>query len=137
MLSNRAVIPETAKIVPVVKIVQTPEVAYLAKNIQEARGVGAHWWDIANQLGVSGPDGNPSPGLAKRIADGYEPRKPETRTRLGLPPICPECHQKLPKPARVVKFDPAQMDAVIAFLRAREKPLPRIYARGGNIAKGE
>ena len=60
------------------------------------------------------------------------------RTALNVPPVCPKCEQPLPKPprpARVVKFDPAQMDAVIAFLRAHEKPLPRVYARGGKLVK--
>jgi hypothetical protein len=81
-------------------------------------------------------DGSPDPGMACQIVDrNYEPKLLTTRTRLGLPPICPECHQKLPKPARVVKFDPAQMDAVVAFLREREKLLPRIYARGGKLVK--
>ena len=50
----------------------------------------------------------------------------------------PKCEQPLPKPpkpARVVKFDPEQMDAVITFLRAHERPLPRIYARGGKLVK--
>ena len=47
----------------------------------------------------------------------------------------PNYHPKPPKPARVVKFDPAQMDAVITFLRAHERPLPRVYARGGKLVK--
>ena len=132
-------IPETAKIAPMGKIAQTPEVAKLAEHGHYLRFHDKmFWYDIADELGIVKGNGMPDTGLTYRIVmDGYEPKKPETRTRLGLPPVCPECHQKLPKPARVVKFDPAQMDAVIAFLRSRERPLPRVYARGGKLNKGE
>ena len=118
--------------------VQNPDTARLAENLRSQHVLLKSWPKASIACRVLTPDGRPNPKLAQMIAtDGYEPRLIETRTRLGLPPICPECHQKLPKPARVVKFDPVQMDAVIAFLRSRERPLPRVYARGGKLNKGE
>jgi hypothetical protein len=95
-----------------------------------------HWDEIAVELGILKENGEPDTGMTyKIVVDGYEPKKVETRTRLGLPPVCPECHQRLPRPPRVVKFDPVQMEAVIAFLREREKPTIRVYARGGKLVK--
>jgi hypothetical protein len=41
--------------------------------------------EIAIRFGINDPYGNPSKGLVKLLLDGYEPRTPETRTRLGLP----------------------------------------------------
>ena len=48
------------------------------------------WEKVGTKYGVSG-------GMAFRVAvHGYEPRKPETRRKLGLPiympaPVCPKC----------------------------------------------
>jgi hypothetical protein len=76
--------------------------------------------------------------IERIIKDGKFPVGLLKRMALNIPPVCPKCEQLLPKPpkpARVVKFDPAQMDAVITFLRAHERPLPRVYARGGKLVK--
>jgi hypothetical protein len=97
------------------------------------------WREVARELCILKDNGEPDTGLAYKIVmEGYEPKTLKTRTRLGWPPVCPTCYQPLPKPprpARVVRFDPAQMDAVITFLRAHERPLPRVYARGGKLVK--
>ena len=42
-------------------------------------------------------DGQPDKGMAFRIADGYEPRRVDTRRRLGLSDRCPSCHQRTPR----------------------------------------
>ena len=97
------------------------------------------WREIAKELRILKDNGDPDTGLAYKIViEGYEPKTPKTRTRLRWPPVCPTCYQPLPKPpkpARVVKFNQAQMDAAIAFLQSREKPLRRVYGRGGKIAR--
>jgi hypothetical protein len=78
--------------------------------------------------------------IERILKDGKFPVGLKKRTALNVPPVCPKCEQPLPKPhrpARVVKFDPAQMDAVITFMRVHEKPLPRVFARGGKLNEGE
>jgi hypothetical protein len=103
---------------------------------REIREKGYTWDRIAEILGIYTANGFIDPGMAYRIViDGYEPKRPATRLRLGLPPICPTCYQHLPKPPRITRFDKAQMDAVIAFLREHEKPGPRVYARGGKLVR--
>ena len=42
--------------------------------------------EVARKFGIINPSGRPSRGLAKQIIQGYEPRRPQTRTRIGLPP---------------------------------------------------
>ena len=113
--------------------------ARLAENLRDSYVLLGSWPKASRACKVLTPGGKPNPGLAQMIAEkDYEPKLLATRMRLGLPPVCPECHQRLPKPprpARVVRFDPAQMDAVITFLREREKPTIRVYGRFGKPAK--
>ena len=45
---------------------------------------------VAEKFGIVDPHGQPSKGLVKMLLDGYEPIKPETRIRLGLPPELPK-----------------------------------------------
>jgi len=40
----------------------------------------------ARRYGITDPEGRPSKGLTRLLITGYEPRKPATRIRLGLPP---------------------------------------------------
>jgi hypothetical protein len=40
---------------------------------------------VALKFGIVDPTGHPSRGLALQIIQGYEPKRPTTRTRLGLP----------------------------------------------------
>jgi len=57
-----------------------------------------NWDDIASELGIYTKDGRINPGLAYRIVkQGYEPSRPETRKRLGLSPICPNCKHSVGK----------------------------------------
>lgn len=54
------------------------------------------WRETASHFGILAPDGYPSKGLAKQIVDGYEPKRPVTRVRIGLPPMIPkENHPKI------------------------------------------
>lgn len=39
----------------------------------------------AKKFGILDPEGHPSRQLTRLMISGYEPRKPETRRRLGLP----------------------------------------------------
>jgi hypothetical protein len=41
--------------------------------------------DVARKFGIHDPHGLPSRGLVKQIIEGYEPKRPTTRTRIGLP----------------------------------------------------
>lgn len=45
--------------------------------------------DTARRFQIFDPDGHPSKGLTRLLLNGYEPRRPETRTRLGLPAEIP------------------------------------------------
>lgn len=45
--------------------------------------------ETAEKFNILGPDGLPSKGLAEQIIKGYEPKKPETRIRIGLPAEIP------------------------------------------------
>jgi hypothetical protein len=41
--------------------------------------------DVARKYHVIDPHGRPSRGLVKQIIEGYEPKRPVTRVRIGLP----------------------------------------------------
>jgi hypothetical protein len=113
---------------------QNPDTALLAENLRSQHALLNSWPKASVVCNVLTPDNRPNPKLAQAIAEyDYEPKKTSTRTRLGLTPICPVCYQHLPKPPRVTKFDQGEMDAVIKFLRAHEKPLQRTYNRKGKI----
>jgi hypothetical protein len=43
------------------------------------------WTETARKFQITDPTGKPSRQLAQRIAVGYEPKKPDTRSRCGLP----------------------------------------------------
>lgn len=81
---------------------QSYEVAMRAAEGQILRQYGKHWEDVAKEIRIFGPSGDPSPGLAKKIVDqGYEPKTIETRTRCGFDPICPSCNRKIRKQKHV------------------------------------
>ena len=73
-------------------------VHHLAEKVRHKRSCGLSWPKIAKELKIFTPSGEPNPRLAQMIANGYEPKKPETRSRLGLPPICIICYRPIPKP---------------------------------------
>jgi hypothetical protein len=49
----------------------------------------------AIRYGITDPAGHPSHGLVTLLISGYEPRRPDTRIRLGLP-------AKIPAPRRSI-----------------------------------
>ena len=95
----------------------------LCLEIQNKYLGGYTWQNIAEDYGINR-------AMARLIALGYQPKN-KIRTILGLPPVCPVCYHRLPVPPRIIKFDPVQMEAVIAFLRSHEKPTIRVYTRRG------
>jgi hypothetical protein len=42
---------------------------------------------VARTFGITTPDGNPNPGMVKRLIDGYQPRRPDTLKRCGIFPV--------------------------------------------------
>jgi hypothetical protein len=54
------------------------------------------WSEVARKFKVVSPEGKPSKGLAKQIVEGYEPKRPCTRTRIGLPPKI-----RIPRPVTI------------------------------------
>lgn len=67
---------------------QSRPVAHLAHEIKKMRRFQPPllYRKICVALGIRKENGQPDPGLAKLIEQGYEPRKESTRARLGLPP---------------------------------------------------
>lgn len=53
--------------------------------------------ETALRFGILDPSGKPARSLVTLLLNGYEPRKPETRLRLGLP-----AEIKLPRPRRTI-----------------------------------
>lgn len=76
---------------------QTRETARKARILRELKALGATWEDAAAEVGIIKEDGSPNPGLAHKIAEGYEPKRPETRERLGLRAICFACMRGIRK----------------------------------------
>lgn len=73
---------------------QTKETARIARELRRLRKKRVTWEKAAEQVGIVKEDGSPDPGLAYRIAlEGYEPKKQETRDRLGLRKICLACQR--------------------------------------------
>lgn len=102
----------------------------LAADLLAQHEILKSWRKAAQACDVLLKSGKPDPGLAQRIAlHGYDPRRPETRSRLGLAPVCTNCGQKV-KPARIL---PGWVSQAADFLAEREDPRQgeRIYARGG------
>jgi hypothetical protein len=99
----------------------------------------ASWRKVAVACQVLTSDGRPDPSLAQRIATkGYDPRRPETRQRLGLLPVCITCGQKV----KYVRHVPAWLEEAVKHLQLLEAaagPKPdeyRVYARGGKRVYG-
>ena len=103
------------------------------------REKGKRWIDVCAALGIILEDGRPDPGLAKKIVDqDYEPKLMVTRVRLGLPPICIACGQKV----KYVRHVPAWLEEAVKNLRQLEAAAnvppeeKRVYARGGKRVIG-
>ena len=66
----------------------TRELVQLAQELREKHAELNSWPKASIACDVLTSDGRPDPALALRIATkSYEPRRQETRTRLGLAPI--------------------------------------------------
>lgn len=107
----------------------------LIQKGMKLRKKGRTWDSISIDLIILTEDGRPDPGLAKRIiADGYEPKRLETITRLGLPIVCPTCDRRMVK---FVRHVPAWLNEAVKnlqLLEAKANVPPeenRVYARGG------
>jgi hypothetical protein len=110
----------------------------LSRQLQEKHAKLASWRKVAIACKVLTTDGRPDPALAQRIATkGYEPRRSETRIRLGLPPICIACGQHVKR----VRHIPAWLEEAVQNLQRLEaaaeptKDQYRVYARGGKRVK--
>ena len=64
---------------------------------------------ICLRMGILKTNGEPDTGLASLIADGFQPTRRETRSRLGLPDVCPKCLRPYPKP-KEQRSTPLQRD---------------------------
>ena len=111
----------------------------LALELRENHAVLNSWPKASVACGVLTEDGRPDPGLAHRIAiHGYDPKREETRIRLGLPPICVTCGRKVKR----VRHVPAWLEEAVKNLQhleaAANVPLEekRVYARGGKRVIG-
>jgi len=106
----------------------------LAQELRENHAQTASWRKTAVACKVLTSDGRPDPGLAQRIATkGYEPRLVETRTRLGLPPICIQCGQRVKRVRHVPAWLPLAASG-LQDLERQAKPVleaDRVYSRAG------
>ena len=113
---------------------KTRELAQVAQELLNKHAELNSWRKAAKSCGVITAGGRPNPGLALRIATkGYDPKRQETRDRLGLPPICVTCGQKV----KYVRHIPSWLEEAVGNLlqlEAAANPPPeqtRVYARGG------
>lgn len=81
-----------------------PTVASLRRKIRalRAKTPQVSYRAICKELHIFKPDGSPDPGMAKLLRDGYEPKLPATRERLGIveADVCERCHRPLKKMVR-------------------------------------
>ena len=117
----------------------TRELVQLAQELREKHVLLNSWPKTSIACKVLTKDSRPDPALAQRIATkGYDPKRPETRQRLGLPPTCIACGQKVKR----VRHVPAWLAEAVRNLRQLEAAanLPpdeyRVYARGGKRVRG-
>lgn len=75
---------------------KTRQLSRLAEKLRYKHSTTGSWPKAARACKVLTPTGKPNPKLAAMIANGYNPKRPETRARLGLPAICPTCERHLP-----------------------------------------
>jgi hypothetical protein len=111
----------------------------LVQELREKHIELSSWLQTSVACGVLTEDGRPNPGLAERIAlQGYKPARSETRERLGLPPICISCGQKV----KYARHLPAWLTEAVKNLRRLEaaaNPAPdriRVYRLGAAYGRG-
>ena len=108
-------------------------ISQLVENLRLKHAELHSWPKASEACGVITADGRPNPGLAYRIAErGYEPGRSETRKRLGLPPVCVQCGQKVRRERHV----PEWLTVAVGNLARLESaaghvPADRVYGRGG------
>jgi hypothetical protein len=117
---------------------KTRSVERLSRQLKKAYAKKGSWRAVSIACNVLTEDGRPDPSLAQRIATkGYDPKRQETRVRLGLPPVCFTCGQKVKRVRQV----PAWVQEGTENLRKLEaekgpkKDAYRVYARGGKRVK--
>jgi hypothetical protein len=112
---------------------QVRTLGQLAASLRQIHAQGIGWREAALACRVLTKSGQGDPGLAFRIAvNGYDPRRPETRQRLGLPPVCIECGQKI----KIVRVVPEWLNQATNHLQRLQETtgnagIRRIYAKGG------
>lgn len=79
---------------------QTKQTAQKAESIRRLRAKGWTWERTSIKLGILKENGDPDPGLAYKIAEGYEPKGPAVRARLGLKALCLTCMRGFRKQGR-------------------------------------
>ena len=109
----------------------------LAEKLRQKHAELNSWPQASIACGVLTKAGKSNPRLAQMIAAGYDPRKPETRSRLGLPPRCTACSRRLPGWQRSL---PAWLLEAVQNLVYLEKKTShpaqaRVYARDGKRVK--
>lgn len=131
--------PRNGKIVPVSKSGRSPECERMAMAGKKLKykGKGMTWEAICIRLRILKKNGDPNPGMAKRIVDeGYEPKLLETRLRLGFRPLCPACGHRVRFVRQVPEW--VRLGANLLALReAATNPYPdpvRVYGRNGKRA---
>jgi hypothetical protein len=78
------------------------QIDQIAKKLRRKHRSTRSWNKSAVLCNVLTKDGRPDPAMAWRIAErGYEPKRLETRLRLGLSPHCNVCGQKVRQVRRV------------------------------------
>jgi len=105
----------------------------LAEKLRQKHAELNSWPQASIACDVLTQAGKSNPRLAQMIAAGYDPRKLETRIRLGLPPRCIACSRRLPRLQRSL---PAWLLEAVKNLVDLEKKAShpaqvRVYARGG------
>jgi hypothetical protein len=116
------------------------DLVQLAQELREKHVLLKSWRKAAVACNVLTADGRADPSLAQRIAErGYNPKRHGTRTRLGLPPVCVNCGQKV----RRVRQVPAWLEEAVGNLRKLEEKADdgrltmddkRVYSRQGKRA---
>lgn len=78
----------------------------LRQKMIKMRQEGHTYGEIAIACGALKKDGKSNRGMVYRIIhEGYEPMKPETRERLGLPALCPYCKNVYKPRVQIIRKD--------------------------------
>ena len=108
----------------------TRQLIQLSIKLTQAHDSTGSWPKAAAVCNVLTPGGKPNPKPAEMIAGGYDPRRPETRARLGLPPVCPCCNRRIATPRSNI---PTWLNQAVHNLQQLEQAKPQAvgYTRQG------